>query len=240
MTVSPLMTIRSYEVEGGILVDTNEVLGVVKNMTVGKGSIFAPQDSIVFVQTDLIEKKLSEQFPEIDTVEVSRSMGGVLNVAIVERDNAYVYCNVRCHSVDESGFIYHENGLLEEEIDAVVFKTRTLRMVGETVISGNEMSELVVLVNNLQQENLSIKAIYDYSPQTRALITNNGTKILIPKSELYDEAFTLLKKMLTTAPFRTTQETKDFVETYEYINAQFGKKIFSCEVGAVCANNYPL
>ena len=239
LSLSPYAQIKSIVVEGNEILTSKDISSSITRIMRDDRSILRPQTSFVFFDNKGAESILEEAYPEIEEVSIKNFLSRTITVTINERQESYVFCKEDfCYSMDKDGLIYRSVEKEKEEQQA--FSSRRDLNIGDVVMVGSQLSGLSDLVNALENENLDIVEINDYSPQTRVLVTKQGTIILIPFSESYDETFSLLKKMLGTSPFRTSMETSDFVSDYIYINAQFGKKIFSCLRGEICADNYKL
>ena len=239
LALSPYAQIHNLVVEGNETLESRDITSSITRIMRDDTSVLRPQTSLLFFDNKSAENMLRQAYPEIQEVKVKNLFSKTITVTINERQESYVFCKEDfCYSVDKDGLIYRS--VEKEKEEQQVFSSRRDLSIGDVLMVGSQLSGLSDLVDALSNENLDIVEINDYSPQTRALITNKGTIVLVPFSETYDETFSLLKKMLSTSPFRTSIDSKDFVTDYVYINAQFGKKIFSCVRGEICADNYTL
>ena len=235
----PYTEIQGMIVKGNNLVLSADILEQAEAIVSDDTSIFFPQKQLVFFDTATAEKSLTQIFPEISDVKIRKNANATITIDVTERIPKYTYCfGELCYEMDLGGTIFRTKEIPTEEI--LVFSSRTELEIDNTYLSQDKLEQLVKLVEALENEDLMIERIYDYSVRTHMLVTGQGTRILIPKEDTYDDVYSLMKKMMESGGFVTLKDTKDFRDNYAYINVQFGKKIFSCMRGEECESNYSL
>lgn len=238
----PYTEINNVSVTGNNLVTVEQILLELNNIIERDTSILFPQKQLLFFNPGLAEEEITNIFPEIFKTKITKEINGDISIVIFERAQAYVFCDQvlqACYDMDENGYIYREQ-IEEQEDTLLLFRSRDSYEIGNEYLSRDQLDQLSQLAEALESDNLEIIEIYDYSLGTIMLITKQGSKVLIPKSDSYDETYSLLKKMIQSGGFTTSSQTKDFRDPLAYINVQFGKKIFSCVRGEICESNYPL
>ena len=232
-----ILQIKSVVVTGNSFVPTEDIKISIDPLFSESHFFVIPGTNSLFFSRSSAERVLLDMFREIESVSVNRVGFTGLDVVVSEREARYVYCKDTCYSFDASGLLFKDLAL-EDQSPRYVFTSKKTHDMGDIYLGPHVISELDVLLDSINKKGLEIRQIQEQSDFTIALITKQGTRVLVPKMSSYDQVYSLFVKLLNTEEFKLGSDSNDFKKAYAYINMQFGKKIFSCLRGEECANNY--
>ncbi len=232
------LQIQTISVVKNQFVQTETIVAEAQTSLLGNRVFVIPKSNTIFLSKKDIARELTKRFTEIESLKITRNGLTGLEIDVKERDASYTLCQTEnCYYLDRTGVVFKIiEGKAQE--GAPIFTSNKTYSIGEIYLNEQIISELGILVDSISGKGLEIVTIEEYSEFTMALITRQGTRLLLPKTTSYDELYSLLVKLLNTESFKVSKDTKDFKVDYAYINLQFGKKIFSCVSGEVCAVNY--
>lgn len=104
----PNLQITTVSVEGGEVIDAEEVSARVKSLLAGRVLWIFPRSSTLLIQTDTLEQEIREQFPRIATIAIDRDNTQGLIVRITEYQEAFLWCDGddTCFFMDRNGVVY--------------------------------------------------------------------------------------------------------------------------------------
>ena len=231
------LQINTITIEGNSFVQTEDIRTKVEDSLLDSTLFVIPGSNTLFISKQDIRDSVVNSFTEVESISLDRIGFTGLNVLVQERNAQFTYCQDVCYSFDGSGFLFKQTELASTT-NSYVFSSKKGYSLGDTFLSKRVVSELTILLNSINKKGLTIERIEEQSDFTLSLITKSGTRLLLPKTDSYDELYSLFVKLLNTEEFKLDSETGDFKTPYEYINMQFGKKVFSCLKGEECASNY--
>ncbi len=223
-------------IEGNEFVTTEDLSQQTERELEGTHMLFVPKKNTLFLPKREIIANLQNSFTEIESASIDRKGLGHIVLGITERVETNVFCQGEiCLSFDSEGLLFKEALRKEGEI---YFTSREEHAVGDIYLNKDVHLELAILIDSVQKKGLDIVRVSQYSDFTIVLVTKQGTRVLVPLIDSYDDIYSTFVKLLNTEEFTLSKEERDFRSPYAYINMQFGNKIFSCVRGEECENNY--
>ena len=225
-------------IEGNSFVTETAIRDVAKESMRGNSFFVLPKTNTFFLNKKAIRDSVISSFPEIHDVALDRKGVSELHMIISERAEEYLLCQKElCYSFDANGYVFKKALKTLSEVDYYFTSNKDYK-ISENLFNTNIITEIDILVTSLKKKGLDIQKVHEQSEFTNVLVTKQGTRILIPALDSYDEIYSILVKLTNTQDFLLDKEENDFKSNFAYVNVQFGKKIFSCLQGEECENNY--
>jgi len=249
------LNISTVEVIGNKIIDTEMMKSVIQEELTGKYLFLLPKTNLLFYPKNKIQNKLAYDFKRLDNINLSIKNTNTLEVSVVERKAAYVWCGENlivptevldeenCYFMDDSGYVFDKAPYFSGE---VYFKFYGLvhRPTAEGKLSGSEelvdptglyfseadFSRLVSLKEMLQS--IAINSAALYKPE------DGDLKIYLPSKSAGLIGPEILLKM--NSDFQKIVENlhsalaiepllSDFKNKYSsllYIDLRFGNKVY--------------
>lgn len=148
---SPRLQIETITVEGGEVIDSQDIESSVMDMLAGKFLWIFPRTSTLLVQTETIEKKIKEEFSRIDTVTVKRDSAQGLIVTINEYHGAFLWCADidQCFFMNKNGVVYSSAPVFSGTAYAKVFSGTELQALPFEGLRSDQISFIGTLESRL-------------------------------------------------------------------------------------------
>ena len=110
----PAIQISDIEISGNQKIKTqdieNEVMSLVNKKLINLGFLNVSSKSILLASTGNIENKITENFPEVKSVQVKKEFLNKIIVSIEERGATAVFCNssTDCFLLDRDGVVFEK------------------------------------------------------------------------------------------------------------------------------------
>ena len=192
-----------------------------------------PGDNFFLVDTDFLEKEIRTRYSVIDTIKVSKKSSTRLEIDAIERTGVYSFCTDAgvCNLVDPEGVLFKDNNAASSTDALVTFYSAETKKLGDSYLEPAQFKALTIFLDSLISRNLVVNKVWSSQENVVILELISGTKLLVKKSENYDDVYTNIVHL------QTIEEFKD-ITAIDYINLRFGNKVFYCLEGAVCQDNY--
>lgn len=100
---SGVFRIDRIEVRGTEKIPVSGIEKIVKNSLEGKRWQIIPQNSLILLSTEKIQKDILDNFAEIDSANFFKKLSGLLVIEIKERENVGIWCQLKDAMAGEEG-----------------------------------------------------------------------------------------------------------------------------------------
>lgn len=223
----PYLRIKRIEFSGTVVLNENELREEVKKYISGDYFRLIPKDFYLMVSSTKLAKNLTEVYPRIENIKISKNLSGLLKIKITERKLFGIACQNEsegkdCYFIDQNGVAYEQApnslGSLIIKIDADLDKPR----VGKRIL----VPELLEKLTQASEESrrLTGATINSYnllrsdSKEIRGL-NSDGYKVYLNREDDFKKVFGILKTVLE-------KEIKDKKGELDYVDLRFENKVF--------------
>ncbi|MDO8572653.1 MAG: hypothetical protein Q7S11_02665 [bacterium] len=241
----PSLRITAIEVTGNNVLDTDEIVSLVRKEISGKYFYLFPKDSIILYPRERIKSDLLNFYKRILSLSVNAEGLTALSITINERKPYSLWCgstlpetraqeNPQCYFTDETGFIFAEAPHFGDNVyiefygplfaEHMATSSLSVEPVGSVYLSALEFKTIDLFRDLLSRTGLHTTKIASLDAGDVAFIIREGGKILLNKKQ---DPMKILSDL--EAAFRT--ELGDpgdplIRKQIEYIDARFANKIF--------------
>ncbi len=225
------------------------VFGDIEHRFLSMGKLTVSSMSIFWVDSNKIKKQLLDNFPEIESIKISRKFFQTIEIGINERTPVAVFCpsldettapeNGNCYLIDRNGIIFEPLSVSgfdilrhsSDECCEISIVRRKIDAQGIAMGAQAVEQNIVNLVLKLQKElkdnfQISISQALIESPVKLNVITNENWKIYFDTSSDIDSQITKLDLLLSNQI--PAEERKNL----RYINLIPNSKAIICDNSA--------
>ena len=147
---SKVFQVEKIIVTGEEKVSKEEIEFLVEKRLASK-ILFFKTKSIFLVNLKEIRKDILNSFPQIAEVEIRQGFFDAVNIVVIERSGAAVWCQEEdCFLLDNQGVIFEE--VLETKPGLVLIKTKPgLGELGETIIEKEKLTQILEIKSKLAE-----------------------------------------------------------------------------------------
>ena len=221
------------EVEGVSDIGKDQMVSETIELMNARGTWGIPGDNFFLVNTRYLEEELRNRYSVIDTINISKKTPTKLLIEATERLGVYEFCSDSgtCNPLDQDGVLFKNTNTASSTDALVTFYSAEPKKLGDSYLDPAQFKALTILLGSLVPRDLIVNKVWSSHENVVALELLSGTKLLVKKSENYDDIYTNIVHL------QTLEEFKD-ITAIDYINLRFGNKVFFCLKGAVCQGNY--
>lgn len=180
--------------------------------------LFFPEKNIFLISLVKIKQKISEKFPQIAEVKISRKLPDNLNVLIKERKCLVNVCfpEQDCFVLDEQGIVFETRKNTENLVKITDQRPINQIVLGQEIIKQDQLFKLLEIDSNLKNNlNLLIKETI-ISSEKLIIITDQDWQIYF---DLKGEVNWQLVKLRVVLEEKIPEQER---ENLEYIELRFG------------------
>ncbi len=181
-------------------------------------SLVVPEN-IFLVDKKAIRVKILESFPQIAEVEISRNFPDSLNILVIERVSAGVWCQEDdCFLLDSEGIIFEKTAVEDEAQQVLIRNLNGGELVlGDRAVEGEELYKILKIDSDLKSElNIKVEG-FTISPDNKLIVlAEGGWEIYFNLANDIDWQVTKLGAVLEE---KIPPEERD---NLEYIDLRFG------------------
>jgi hypothetical protein len=221
--------IKDVSVTGAEQLSANALTAAVQSgLTDNRWWLFAKQNIFIYPQRD-IEKKLTQEFPRIKDVELSRPglLAQAVVVSVEEREPYAKWCAEACYYLDSSGFIFADATESQTPVTPYVFRKGLLpesEIIGQTFLRGRlpEIMHFLELLKAAGYEPLgvTVENEKDFSVPLAGAFTLRVLFDAEGEQTIHD-----LKLALEA------DSVRDRVAQLEYVDMRFGNRVYYKFIG---------
>jgi len=235
-----LFQLRTIEVSGSVIVEQKDIQNFINKKYEGKYLWLIPKNNSFFVLPKKVKKSLQEEFPRIDTINVSRNFPSSLFIEITERKGMYVWCgnditrtlvskNTSCFFVDKEGIIFSEAPYFSGTPFTLFLggSKDASNVLGTQLLPRDDFTNILFIYDTINKLKLSPYAIRILSEREYEILLRgdsdftSSTRI---KLKDIDDQITLSQNLAAALNTKIFKEYK--INEFEYIDARFGNKVF--------------
>lgn len=221
------------EVKGVSDIGKDQMISETIELMNNRGGWGIPGDNFFLVDTDYLEEEIRTRYSVIDTIKISKKSPTRLEINATERAGVYSFCTDGgvCNPLDPEGVLFKNTNTASSTDALVTFYSAENKKLGDSYLEPAQFKALTIFLGSLMPRDLVVNKVWSSQENVVILELVSGTKLLVKKSENYDDVYT------NVVHLQTLEEFKD-ITAIDYINLRFGNKVFYCLKGAVCQNNY--
>ncbi len=235
--------IHEVVVAGNKVVESEAIREVASKNISGKYLWLFPKSNVFLYGRSDIKEELRENFKIFKDISLKIKKGGVLEVAVVERDSKYIWCGVNlpkassdeenCYFLDDNGYIFGEAPYISGE---VYFKFYGLAdssnpddPTGGYFLNGN-FEKFVKFKTMLESLGIKPVALYTKDNHEIKLFLSRGKSLLMGPEVLFgidddlQKTAENLDTALDTEPLMSNFKNK--YSSLEYIDLRYGNKVY--------------
>jgi hypothetical protein len=238
----PHTRIQAITVDGNQEIDS-EVIKQDVALFLDKSSLLIPYDSYFVFSRDLLVTHLQNQYPRIDTVDISVGNFDTLQIEISEHVTGYkAVINGAPYLVSNTGVVLEQvNTTASSSLVSLYLNTEYFDpTIGDQIIPEMQFQELTRFVQDLDTLGIVPRVVQLNNPIEYVLVVGDGAKLIINPRDDYVTYQAVLREILPYREFSYNFTQASFGQNVAYINLRYGKKILYCYRGDVCESNYPV
>ena len=223
--------IRETNIEGTNIINKEEIQNVVNESLAGNYLWIIPKSNTFLYSTKNLNKTLTEEFPGIYTLDVSRQGFRKISIKISERKPEALWCEgenegeiPECYFVDSVGVVFAKAPFFSGN---VYFMYRgeldNDSPLGAQIFPSKDFSVFQAFVKQTTSKlGVSIVGAELKKGGDFDLILSSGVHILLNRSIPYDDIYNNMESVLKSKEFSATTT----LSSLDYIDMRFGNKIF--------------
>ncbi|MDP3052079.1 MAG: FtsQ-type POTRA domain-containing protein [bacterium] len=232
--------IRQISIEGAIGLDQEQLKGETLNFLKGKYLKLFPYDNIFILPEGKLAADLSEIFPLLKEIVISRDFPQKISIAVEERKAEALWCagsdsasipasststldslsKESCAFADDSGFIFQPAPNFSGAIFLKFFDEREqMSGMGKMMTDSSEFKKLSSFAGLLKEKGFDVSKIILKDAGIYEVHLKEGWYILLNDKNEPDQTFGNLELILD-------QDIKEKRPKLDYIDLRFGKKVF--------------
>lgn len=215
------LKVKNFTVNGGIFISNKSIEEVLWDYTSGEKYLFIPKSNILLLSKKNLKNYITDYFPRIENINISKKINGSVVVDITEKDAEYVWCHSEknCFLMQSDGVVY-DHARENEIIERVKFYGK---------IEGNPIGAIYDTEAKMLEYSNMIKLLLNYSIKVKHIQYVNNQKVLVGTEfgDIFiDPQFQMTNQMTNALILYSDTINKNENASFDYIDARFGKKIF--------------
>ncbi len=195
---------------------------IVEKSLTGQSLWFFPHSDIFFVSAKNIAKNISEAFPSVSSVSVSKKYFGTIYVTLEDKTPAALWClDTSCVSLDQNGYAFEKADSASSSL--VIFENGAAPTVGAAPIPADEFIPLLIFVNNLPQRGIYASSVMLNSDNTDDIYVGTSTAIVVDPTKDLSASLGNLDRVLDNSSSGISAEN---ITSLQYLDLRFPDKIF--------------
>jgi len=215
---SPLFRLKEIEILGNEKVQEQD-LRIIIEQKIFKKLIFFSSKSIFWLDFQIPEKEILDNYPQIATVSFKKRFPSKIIVKIEERKKIGIfYQKTTPHLIDKEGVIFEKVEVLNSNF--IVKSEKTNFNLGDKVIEKENLEKILKIQKTLEILEINVEYFFLPSPKTLNVKTSEGWQIYFSLVEDLDWQITKLKLSLEN---KIPPEKRGILE---YIDVRFGNMVY--------------
>lgn len=228
------LEIQKISISGNDMVSSEEIVAEVdKALSQNRFLFFSGRNKLIYSKSS-IEKAVKENVPRILSVDIKRE-SSLLNVHVVERERAYLWCgeklssDTECYFLDKSGFIFDIAPQFSPGIYFTFYSSIEGEPIGQYILNFDIIKDIDIFVEAISRIGLPINSLAymgegQYEFYTTFGSITNPAKILFTKDQTLDEVFNKIASIIDEDPFKSDFESNG--GRLEYVDVRFKNRVF--------------
>lgn len=245
------LLVRNINIVGAEQIPEEDVENIVHSILVEKMLGLIPHTNIFFIPRASINHALRERFLTLDHVDIDVHRTEELQIRLVEKDPAYLYChrpdtteqtegefrladlfNESCIYVDDEGLLFMESPYFSDNVYVKFMDIEGARNIGEYVYEDKAgFAKLKEILAGYRDRGAQVKKIYiEEAGDIRLVLSALGSRNLYGNEAVRINMASDTDTLLNTLSLLLAEETFrerffDNREMLDYIDFRFGNKI---------------
>lgn len=184
---SPIFKIKEIKVSGNRAISNEEIRDSLDKFLKKKILIFFNKNNIFLAIEDGVEKVIFKDFPRVLSIKINKDIfKKTIDLKIVERKEAGIFCKKECYYIDEDGVIFEEAPQTSGTLILVIRdNSEGEAEMGKSIVEKKFMAELIDLRSYLSSQ-LNLKVL-DFTIESDdsgdlKINTNEGWYILFNRA----------------------------------------------------------
>ncbi len=183
---------------------------------------FFPHSDIFFVSTKKIAQSVSQAFPSVASVSVSKKYFSTIFVTITDKTPAALWClGSSCADMDQNGVAFEKADASSSSL--VVFTNGAAPTIGAAPLAADEFVPLLIFVNDLPQRGIYATSVTLNSDDTDDIAIGTSTDIIVDPTKDLSQSLSNLDRVLENSNSGITVEN---ISSLQYLDLRFPDKIF--------------
>ncbi len=221
---SSVFRIKDIKISGNQVISNEEIVDSLHNFLFKKILFFFNRNNILLATGNKLKNILIGDFPRISSLEIHKNIfKQTINLKIIERKEAGIYCRNECYYIDNQGVIFEEAPQTSGTLILVVrdYSAGELE-IGKNVLEKEFMAELIDLRSSLF-EGFKLKVLdfnLESSPAKELKVnTHEGWYILFDTSRDFKNQLDNLKLVLE-------EKIKDGRKNLQYVDLRIESRVY--------------
>src|SRR3989344_3627890 len=232
------LLIQTVSVEGNSLAPTSELIKKANEELSGAYVWFFPKRNQLLVRTGFLASELERSFPEIESLEVQRSVfNPELSIFVRERTPYAIWCGTGiadrgkgspCYFMDKQGLLFTEAPDYSSDVYLKFLSESSASTTpGNFLFPSERFLELSFFLTSLDSEGISVRSVsVEREGQIEDFILSlaEGAKLYVSGEKSLEETLENIRAFFKDPQIAST--SPDFLEQVEYVDFRFGNKVY--------------
>jgi cell division septal protein FtsQ len=147
---SPIFQVKKIEISGNKKIETQAIKNLIEG-EIEKKFFSLSFKNIFLVNCSKTKEDILKNFPQIADVKTKKIFPEILSVEIKERMPVALFCQEKCFSVDEEGFLFEESSNKEGLIKIKSKETKNLNL-GERILEKELITTILEIKKRIEKE----------------------------------------------------------------------------------------
>lgn len=226
----PRFQIADVFVSGTQLLNQKDIQGEVQKTFLDNYLWLIPKSNTFLYSTGALEQRLSQLFPAIKSIYISRDGFQKISIELTERKPHALWCGENsdttqtpeCYFVDDSGFIFSPAPYFS---DGVYFVYKggidETAPVGKQLLPSEDFIAFENFVSMVKTTDLHVVSATFKDAGDFDLTLAEGARLMVNKKSSYDTLYTNISTLVENGQFASTT-----LSQLDYVDLRFGNKVF--------------
>ena len=186
--------------------------------------LLIPKTNVLFLPRYETEKKLKEEFPEIENIDIDLNGFKEIEIEVFEYEPEMVWFNGdnKSYFINKEGNIFLEEPLLHSYKDLLILESKMENTeLGMNIIDSEFLESLNSFSENLIEIEIEIKKVKHSEEDVYRIETNKDFEIVVSSNDDFDASFENIEVILEDGTLK-----KEDLHLVDYVDLRFGNKVF--------------
>jgi len=220
----PVFNVSKIEILKNHFSKTEKIQASVISALDGNMFLFIPKTNALILPRSETEKKIKEEYPEIESVDINLKGLNDIEVEISEYEPKLIWSNKNGdkYFVNKEGKTFLKEPVLHSYDNLIKIETnQEVSDLGVSVIDPNFLSNLDTFVNKLKEIDVVVDRVVHSGEDVYYLNVKKSFKILISSQDDLSLSFENIQTILEGGAL-----DKEKLNLIDYIDLRFGNKVF--------------
>jgi cell division septal protein FtsQ len=221
--------VGNIELKGNNVTQYEDIARIVTDNLNGNYLFLFPKSNALIYPKDKIKNDILNSIPRIENINLALANPKTLEIEIVEREPAGIYCldlkskTEGCYFIDKNGFIFSKAPSFSGDVYYLYSSNPPLDdPLGKYYLTTAEFQQLLPFVMTLKEINVPTRSLLSTSNEYYLELVGDG-KIIINKEDDLKKVAENIESFLKD---QDITKAANFLENVSYIDMRFGNKVF--------------